>query len=223
MPYSPSPRLERLAERLIPPACAEYVLGDLAESSRSQAEYLRNVISVVPHVVWSQIRRRVTVIGLIFHAAITAGLLSAFLKTAFVPGGPTVLLRAAVPWAIWIIGSALAAAYGHRDRRAQSNRMVLVATMVTAVLAAAATGLPAVRVAMAFGAVFGRSPSCRGRGFRSRHRSRPRHLPITRGCSRSVSGGGTWWSRSLVSWFSSPTRAKCGTHRATCRGSHLCC
>jgi hypothetical protein len=153
VPYSPPPWLERLAERLIPPACAEHVLGDLAESSTTRTAYLRNLISVVPRVVWSQIRRRVTVGGMLCHAAVTAVFLAAFLKS--VSGGPTVLLRAAVPWAIWVIGCALAAAYGPRGRPVRSNRALLVATALATVAAAAAMNLPVGRVAMALGLVFG--------------------------------------------------------------------
>jgi hypothetical protein len=154
VPYSPSPWLERLAERLLPPACAEHVLGDLAESSTSRPTYLRNLISVLPHVVWSQIRRRVTVIGILFHATITSVFLAAFLKSAYASGGRTVLLRAAVPWAIWVIGRTLAGAYGPRDKRAQPNRTLVVATALTALVAAAAISLPVVRVALALGAVY---------------------------------------------------------------------
>jgi len=131
------------------------MLGDLAESSTSRAAYLRNLISVVPRVVWSQIRRRVTVVGMLFHAAITAAFLAAFLSKSSVAGEPTVLLRAAVPWAIWVIGRALAAAYGPRDERRQSNRALLIATVLATIGAAGLTSLPVTRVAMAIGAVFG--------------------------------------------------------------------
>ncbi len=155
MTYLPPPRLERIAERLIPPACAEHVLGDLAESSTSRAAYLRNLISVVPRVVWSQIRRRVTVGGMLFHAVITAAFLAAFLNSSSSSGDPMVLLRAAAPWAIWVIGCALAGAYGPRDRPARPSRALLVATALTTVAAAAATSLPVGRVAMAIGAVSG--------------------------------------------------------------------
>jgi hypothetical protein len=154
VPYSPSPRLERLAERLIPPACAEHVLGDLAEASSSRAAYVRNLISVLPHVIWSQVRRRVTVIGMLCYAMMTAALLTAFVNARSVSHEPTLLLRVAVPGVIWVIGRALAAAYGPPDKRARSNRTLSVATTVTAVAAAAATSLPVVRVVMALGAVY---------------------------------------------------------------------
>jgi hypothetical protein len=155
VPYSPPLWLERIAEWLIPPACAEHILGDLAEASTSRAEYLRNLISIVPRVVWSQIRRRVTVGGMLFQAVITAAFLAAFLNSSAISNGPTVLLRAAVPWAIWVIGCALAAAYGRPNRPVRPNRTVLAATVLTTIAAAAATSLPVVRVAMAIGAVFG--------------------------------------------------------------------
>ncbi|HEY6506591.1 MAG TPA: hypothetical protein VIY56_01175, partial [Vicinamibacterales bacterium] len=63
MPYSPPRWLDRFAGLLLPPASAEHTLGDLSEASRSNADYLRQLASVLPRVVWSQVRRRATIGG----------------------------------------------------------------------------------------------------------------------------------------------------------------
>jgi hypothetical protein len=155
MPYSPPRWLERIAETLVPPACAEHVMGDLAESSRSHSAYVRSLLSILPRAVWSQTRRRATVGGIFFNAAITSAFLAVFLSSSSASSEPSVLLRAAAPWAIWVIGCALAAAYGRRDSRASWNPHVFVTTVIVSIAATGATGLPKVRVAFAFGVAFG--------------------------------------------------------------------
>jgi hypothetical protein len=155
MPYAPPRRLERIAETLVPPACAEHVLGDLAESSRSHSAYVRSLLSILPRTVWSQIRRRATLGGIVFNAAITATFLAVFLSSSPASNEPSVLLRAAAPWAMWVIGCALAAAYGRSSMRPALNPWVVVSTVVLSVVAAAAAGLPLARVGMAIGVAFG--------------------------------------------------------------------
>ena len=49
--------LQNLAAVLIPPACREEVLGDLYERYRNPGQYLRDMISTVPFVILSRIRR----------------------------------------------------------------------------------------------------------------------------------------------------------------------
>jgi hypothetical protein len=60
-PHRPSRWLESLAERLVPPASREHVLGDLAESTNSEREYAVQLASLLPRVIWTQVRRRATV------------------------------------------------------------------------------------------------------------------------------------------------------------------
>jgi hypothetical protein len=68
MSYRPSARLESLTGRLVPPAAAEHVLGDLAECSNSRRHYVANLLSILPRVIWSQAVRRATIGGLWFQA-----------------------------------------------------------------------------------------------------------------------------------------------------------
>ncbi|HEX4164107.1 MAG TPA: hypothetical protein VHZ55_01415 [Bryobacteraceae bacterium] len=54
----PAPRrIEAVLWLLLPPACREYVLGDLCEKCSSTQEYLREAILVLPLVIISRIRR----------------------------------------------------------------------------------------------------------------------------------------------------------------------
>src|SRR5262245_33821184 len=99
MPYVPSRRLERLAERLIPPASAEHALGDLAESSRSDGEYVRNLTSILPRLIWSQIRRRATLGGIVFNLVLTTIVFAPALGFPKAPlfSEPWAVLRCVVP------------------------------------------------------------------------------------------------------------------------------
>jgi len=159
MPDSPSRRLERLAELLIPPASAEHALGDLAESSRSNREYRRNLISILPRVVWYQIRRRATLGGMVFNTMVTTLVLAPCLGFPRAPlfAESWVALRIAIPLAIWVIGSALAVAYGPCDKPRGWNWTVYLGSLVSAILAVAVLGVPVTGAALAFGIVFGLS------------------------------------------------------------------
>ena len=154
MPYAPSRGLERLAESLVPPACVEHVLGDLAESSDARSAYLRSLVSVVPSVVWSQVRRRATFGGIAFNAVITGTTLLIFLGFSS-PAGSGSGLRVAAPWAIWVVGCALAAAFGPRDKPRAWNRTGCIATALASLGAAVIAGLPVIIVALALSAVGG--------------------------------------------------------------------
>jgi hypothetical protein len=57
MESRPPKIVERLASILIPPACREQVLGDLAECFTSSPRYIRAVLSIVPYLIASRIRR----------------------------------------------------------------------------------------------------------------------------------------------------------------------
>jgi len=159
MSDSPSRRLERLAELLIPPASAEHALGDLAESSRSNREYRRNLISILPRVVWYQIRRRATLAGMVINTIVTTLALAPCLGFPKAPlfAESWVALRITIPPAIWVIGSALAVAYGPCDKPRGWNWTVYLGSLVSAILAAAVLGVPVTGAALAFGIVFGLS------------------------------------------------------------------
>ncbi|HEY7190602.1 MAG TPA: hypothetical protein VH436_28820 [Vicinamibacterales bacterium] len=156
MPNSPSRRLERLAELLIPPASAEHALGDLAESSRSNREYRRNLLSILPRVVWYQTRRRATLGGMTFNTIVTTLVLAPCLGFPKAPlfAESWVALRIAAPLAIWVIGSALALAYGPRDKPHGWNWTLYVGALLSAVLAALVLGIPVAGAALGFGIVF---------------------------------------------------------------------
>jgi hypothetical protein len=158
MPYSPPHWLESLAAALVPPASAEHVLGDLAECSRSDREYRRNLASILPRVIWSQIRRRATIGGIVFHGVLTALALLVFqgvptAKYAFY-AEPWAPLRLAAVGMIWVLGCALAAAYGPAGRPFTWNRRVFIAAAVAAVGAAALLDVPVLRVVLALSAVY---------------------------------------------------------------------
>jgi len=157
MPYSPPRWLESLGSVLVPPASAEHALGDLAECSRSRATYVRTLVSILPRVIWSQVRRRATLGGVILHALLTAGALLAFqgLPTSSFFGEPVSPPRLAPIWGIWVVGCALAAAYGPRETPRAWSRRVFFATIVGAVGAAFALGVPWLRVVMSLSAVYG--------------------------------------------------------------------
>ena len=148
--------MESLADALLPPAAAEHVLGDLAESSPSNAAYLRHFVSILPRVIWSQIRRRAMLGGIVFNAILTAFLLVAFQGFPKAPifADPWVWIRLGVPWAIWVAGCALSSAYAPRDKPAWWNSKVFIATVLATPASAAGFGVPLVGVIMALGVVF---------------------------------------------------------------------
>jgi hypothetical protein len=152
----PPRKLESLAGILIPPASREHALGDLAEGSRTSREYLANLASILPRVVWCQIRRRARLGGIIFNAVLTMIALTIALNPAGPFGaGQSTVGRAAVPWALWVIGCALAAAYGPVDRPTRSNPWLFALTVCVALGSAAILGVPVAAVAIGLGSMLG--------------------------------------------------------------------
>jgi hypothetical protein len=146
MSYQPSRWLERLAETLVPPASAEHALGDLAECSGSRGRYLANLLSILPRVIWSQIRRRYTIGGVCFNAALTGVVLtvSQAVSNAQLFDDQSAGLRLAVPWVIWVAGCALASAYGPPDKPRQWNSRIFWITIAATLGSGAAIGVPIV-------------------------------------------------------------------------------
>jgi hypothetical protein len=155
MPYAPPRWLESLGLALVPPASAEHALGDLAECSRSSGDYARNLLSILPRVVWSQVRRRATMGGIAFNAVLTGVLLLAQRFPASFFATSWSVPRLAVPWAIWVCGVALAAAYGPRTQPYALNWRVFAAFAAIAIAAAAILDVPLLRVVTGFGITFG--------------------------------------------------------------------
>ena len=156
MPYRPPHWLETAASAIVPPAAAEHALGDITECSTSSRQYLRHLLSVVPPIVGSQIRRRLGIAGLVFSAVLAAFALLVSLGVPrsgfFAQSHPW--LRLAAPWAVWVAGNVLSVAYGRRDRPRDWNAKIFAATVIATLAVAAAAGVPVTRVAMAAGAVF---------------------------------------------------------------------
>ncbi len=156
MTYRPPRWLESLAGTVVPPAAQESALGDLAECSGSTSRYLANLTSIVPRMIWSQIRRRATVGGVVFNAVLTAVVLSAAQASGQAPffTEPWASARLAAPWAIWVAGCALAAAYGPRDKPTCWNTKLFAATIVAALGSAVLLDVPVARVAIGLAIVF---------------------------------------------------------------------
>ena len=154
MRYQPPQWLERLSTSVLPPGSREHVLGDLVECSGSRNDYLRNLASALPCVIVCQIRRRVSKGVVIFNAiASTIALGVAPKPPAF--GTPADWIGLTVPWAIWVVGCVLAAAYGPAGNPGRSSHKVLAATYVAAVAIAALVGVPITAVAVGFGVLIG--------------------------------------------------------------------
>lgn len=73
MPQGPPKWLEQLAGVLIPPACREEVLGDLHERYKNPGQYARDMISTVPFVILSRIRRTTDAQLLVMEALLVYG------------------------------------------------------------------------------------------------------------------------------------------------------
>lgn len=154
-----SPWVERLAERLVPPGCAEGVLGDLAETSRTPHHYLQQLLSLLPHVVWSQVRRRVTIGGIVASTIFSALFLVLSQRVPKEPflDSPENWARLAVVLFVWVCTSVLAAAYGPADRPMQSNTKLLLASIAASAGTAAALGVPVLRVMFGLALLIGLS------------------------------------------------------------------
>ena len=141
MPHHPSRRLESVLAALLPPACREHVLGDLAECAETRGQFIGVFIAILPKVVLSATRRTLrwgNGVGLM------AGLSAiALVIAALITRGPALpemeWLRWGAPWTVWITGCALAAAYGAAGTRLWSGRGVLI-SLVVAVGTAALSG-----------------------------------------------------------------------------------
>ncbi len=102
MASSPPERLEKLAGILIPPACREEVLGDLRERYRNPAQYLGDLIAILPFLFLSRIRRTTDMQLLLTDALLVYGsfLAAAWFKDRAVLADDRGLLHLAIPAAI---------------------------------------------------------------------------------------------------------------------------
>jgi hypothetical protein len=149
-------QLPQWLERLVPPSSREHVLGDLAECSESNLEFLTNLASVLPGVIRSQLRRRIGWKAFIFGAAVDAyvlGAVQAYFHAPFLDQGLWSWARLGTVWAAWIAGAALAAAYRPEG---QSNHWSFRGWIKAAIVAtgmAVALRVPVAGVVVALGTI----------------------------------------------------------------------
>jgi hypothetical protein len=155
---TPLPRtVERLGELLVPPTAAEHVLGDLAECSRTPREYLRRLAGVLPHVIWSQVRRRATIGGIVFNAIFSGFFLALFQAVAreHVFDEPLAWARVLLLLFIWVTGNALSAAYGSPSKPGSWHSGIFFTTAALVLGVAAMLGVPVLRVGLALAVIYG--------------------------------------------------------------------
>ncbi|HLJ44675.1 MAG TPA: hypothetical protein VKU01_01620 [Bryobacteraceae bacterium] len=114
MEPGPSKVIETIIGLLIPPACREHVLGDLAERYRSGPEYVWDALRAVPLIIASRIRRTAAPSLLLAQAcAIYVAFLAAatrFADLSFLTENSG-LMRLAIPTAAAVIALVLRDAY----------------------------------------------------------------------------------------------------------------
>ena len=126
---------EDLVGWLLPPACREEVLGDLCESYENVLQYALSAATVIPRVIFSQIRRNtaawiflITTCGICYSVA--DGVVNLSLE-----GDPRALLRLAIPVVpailILLISNGFAAL---EDRRRRAITLDITAAMGVAAL-----------------------------------------------------------------------------------------
>jgi hypothetical protein len=89
-------------------------LGDLAECSESDFQFVANFLSVCPRLIWSQLRRRVGWKMLLLSAAwdgYVLGAVVAFFSAAFLNQGAGSWARLIAVWTVWVTGAALSVVY----------------------------------------------------------------------------------------------------------------
>jgi hypothetical protein len=138
MPYHPSRRLESLLTAVLPPVAREHVLGDLAEYAESRRQYLGTFIAVLPTVVFSEARRKLrpgSGVGLMMGLSALALAVAALVTRGRALALAGEWLRWAAPWTVWVIGCAIAAAYGRAGSRLWNGWCVLAALAASAATA----------------------------------------------------------------------------------------
>ena len=136
METGPRPLIERLVGALIPPPSREHVLGDLCQRYKSDWQYVLDACRVVPHVVWSQIRRTSSPTLLVaeFVLVFLAFASAAFSVTGFL-NQPLAVYQLAVPAILALVTFVLRDAYAGANRSSAEVSADAMLAMVT-VLAA---------------------------------------------------------------------------------------
>ena len=119
MDSGPPKAAEAIVALIVPPACREEVVGDLHERYRSSLQYFFDVLSTVPLVILSRIRRTADPQVVLMQAFVLYGsfLCAAWLKDASLLQTQWGLLRIAIPAGITLLGVILEDAYATPGRR----------------------------------------------------------------------------------------------------------
>ena len=159
METGPRPLIERLVGALIPPPSREHVLGDLCQRYRSDWQYVLDAGRVVPHVVWSQIRRTSSPTLLVaeFVLVYLAFASAAFSVTGFF-SQPLALYQLVVPAILALVTLVLRDAYAGPQRSSaevSADAMLAIVTVIAAeqLLSVARSGLALARVVIIGGSV----------------------------------------------------------------------
>ena len=123
MSPGPPKMLEDLAKWLIPPACREEVLGDLYERYKSPAQYLGDLVSTLPFVTLSRIRRTTHIRLLLMDAVLVYG---SFLAAAWYLARRLVtdeggLVRLAIPAGLTLLALLIGDAFARPLKRQASD------------------------------------------------------------------------------------------------------
>jgi hypothetical protein len=141
MKRGPSKVAEAVVGFLIPPACREHVLGDLHERYRSPSQYLADVLSAVPCVIISRIRRTTDPQVLLMEAF---ALYLSFVGVAWISGQaflyePLGLLRLAIPTAVSLVALVFVDAYADPRKPSPVKQMLQTALGIGFALLSQAT------------------------------------------------------------------------------------
>ena len=88
MPMNPPRFLAATVKYLLPPPARETILGDLHERYTSPSAYAADAASAIAAAVLSQLRRSVSLSGVVLEASVVY---AAFVASALIQGGPLIL------------------------------------------------------------------------------------------------------------------------------------
>lgn len=134
MQSGPPRALEFALYFLIPPACRDYVLGDLHERYRTPSQYLSEAVSAVPLVIMSRIRRTTDPQALLLEAFTLYG---SFAGAAWYFGELSFLyehsgfLKLALPTLVALTMLLVANAYSNPETRTASKPLLACALAVS--------------------------------------------------------------------------------------------
>ena len=159
METGPRPLIARVVSALIPPASREHVLGDLYQRNRSDGQYVLDACRVLPHVVWSQIRRTASPALLAAEFVLVyLAFTSAAVSVVGFFAQPFAVYHLAVPAALALVTLVLRDAYAGATRSSPevaADAFLAVMTILIAeqLLLTAGSGLALPRVVSISGAV----------------------------------------------------------------------